>query len=102
MDLVVTITLGTCMQIALFLTPFLVILGWTMDVPMSLSTLLWFPHSHLEFDGFQTVVLFLSVLFTQYLIIDGSSNWVEGSMLLCVYSIIAISYGLYPYLETGK
>jgi len=38
MDLVVAITLGSCMQIALFLTPFLVILGWIMDVPMSLST----------------------------------------------------------------
>jgi calcium/proton exchanger cax len=41
-DLVVTIALGTCMQIALFLTPFLVILGWIFDVPMSLSTPLSF------------------------------------------------------------
>jgi Ca2+:H+ antiporter len=39
-DLVVTIALGACMQIALFLTPFLVILGWFMDVPMTLSNAL--------------------------------------------------------------
>jgi Ca2+:H+ antiporter len=37
MDLVVAITLGSSMQIALFLTPFLVILGWVFDIPMSLS-----------------------------------------------------------------
>lgn len=37
MDLVVAITLGSCMQIALFLTPFLVVLGWILDIPMSLS-----------------------------------------------------------------
>ena len=37
MDLVVAITLGACMQIALFLTPFLVILGWFLNVPMTLS-----------------------------------------------------------------
>lgn len=39
MDFVVAITLGSCMQIALFLTPFLVILGWFIDVPMTLSKL---------------------------------------------------------------
>lgn len=37
MDLVVAITLGSCMQIALFLTPLLVVLGWLFDIPMSLS-----------------------------------------------------------------
>jgi len=37
LNLVVAITLGSCMQIALFLTPFLVIVGWFMDVPMTLS-----------------------------------------------------------------
>jgi Ca2+:H+ antiporter len=37
MDLVVAITLGSCMQIALFLTPFLVILGWILNIPMTLS-----------------------------------------------------------------
>ena len=44
MDLVVAITLGACMQIALFLTPFLVVLGWFLNVPMTLSTLHSFHH----------------------------------------------------------
>jgi hypothetical protein len=37
MDLVIATILGSCMGIALFLTPFLVILGWVLNVPMSLS-----------------------------------------------------------------
>jgi len=41
MDLVVSITLGSSMQIALFLTPFLVILGWIFDIPMTLSNLVF-------------------------------------------------------------
>jgi Ca2+:H+ antiporter len=68
-----------------------------MDVPMSLST----PFSgagadKTDFESFQAVVIFISVVFTEYLIMDGSSNWMEGSMLLGVYSIVAISYWLYP------
>jgi Ca2+:H+ antiporter len=100
MDLVVAITLGSCMQIALFLTPFLVILGWIINVPMTLSKILssCYFSLYLDFEIFQAVVIFISVVFTEYLIMDGSSNWMEGSMLLGVYSIVAISYWLYPDL----
>ena len=97
MSFVVTICLGSCMQIALFLTPFLVLLGWAMDVSMSLSTpFLGTGADKPDFQSFQAVVIFISVVFTEYLIMDGSSNWMEGSMLLGVYSIVAISYWLYP------
>jgi Ca2+:H+ antiporter len=102
MSLVVTITLSSCMQIALFLTPFLVIVGWIMDVPMSLSNLFVNPLTHaIDFQIFQAVVIFISVVFTEYLIMDGSSNWMEGSMLLGVFSIVAISYSLYPDIDVG-
>ena len=57
-------------------------------------------HDCVDFDIFQAVVIFISVVFTEYLIIDGSSNWMEGSMLIGVYSIIAIAYWLYPDLKT--
>jgi Ca2+:H+ antiporter len=59
------------MQIALFVTPFLVILGWIMGLPMTL-----------HFQGFETVVFFLSVLVVNYLIQDGKSNYLEGAMCL--------------------
>lgn len=57
MDLAIGVAIGSSMQIALLVTPFLVILGWIMKKPMTL-----------HFETFETVVLFLSVLITNYLI----------------------------------
>ena len=39
MNLAISVAFGSSMQIALFITPFLVILGWIIDQPMNLSTL---------------------------------------------------------------
>jgi Ca2+:H+ antiporter len=39
MDLALGVAVGSSMQIALFVTPFLVILGWIIGQPMNLSTL---------------------------------------------------------------
>src|SRR2546423_276919 len=49
-----------------------------------------------DFQIFQVAVIFVSVVVTNYLIMDGKSNWMEGVMLLGVYIIVAISYWLYP------
>jgi len=49
-----------------------------------------------DFEIFQVAVIFVSVVVTNYLIMDGKSNWMEGVMLLGVYIIVAISYWLYP------
>lgn len=71
MDLAINVAIGSSMQIALFVTPFLVILGWIIGKPMTL-----------HFQGFETVVFFLSVLVVNYLIQDGKSNYLEGAMCL--------------------
>lgn len=71
MDLAVGVAVGSSLQIALLVTPFLVILGWIIGQDMSLY-----------FQTFETVVLFVSVLVVNYLIQDGRSNYLEGSMLL--------------------
>jgi Ca2+:H+ antiporter len=71
MDLAINVAVGSSMQIALFVTPFLVLLGWAMGKPMTL-----------HFQGFETVVFFLSVLVVNYLIQDGKSNYLEGAMCL--------------------
>ena len=60
MDLAVGVAIGSSMQIALLVTPFLVILGWIIGQPMTL-----------HFETFETVVFFLSVLVTNYLIAVG-------------------------------
>lgn len=57
MDLAIGVAIGSSMQIALLVTPFLVILGWIIGQDMTL-----------HFETFETVVFFLSVLITNYLI----------------------------------
>lgn len=85
MDLAIGVAIGSSMQIALFVTPFLVILGWIMGQEMTL-----------HFEGFETVVFFLSVLVVNYLIQDGKSNYLEGCMCIGLYAVIAIAFWVYP------
>lgn len=85
MNLAVNIALGSGLQIALLVTPLLVILGWIIGQPMSLY-----------FQTFETVVFFVSVLVANSLILDGKSNYLEGAMLIGIYIIIAVSFYVYP------
>ncbi|KAI9878435.1 MAG: hypothetical protein M1830_000870 [Pleopsidium flavum] len=85
MDLAIGVAIGSSMQIALLVTPFLVILGWIIDQPMTL-----------HFMTFETVVFFLSVLVVILIIQDGKSNYLEGAMLLGTYIIIALAFYVYP------
>ncbi|TKA55541.1 hypothetical protein B0A53_02719 [Rhodotorula sp. CCFEE 5036] len=84
-DLSMGVAVGSSIQIALFVIPFMTILGWIMDKPLSLL-----------FDPFESVTLFLSVLIVNYTIQDGRSNWLEGFLLMMVYVIIAVSFWYYP------
>jgi len=83
MDLAIGVALGSSMQIALMVIPFLVIVGWIINVELTLV-----------FNLFETVVIFVSVLIVNQLIDDGKSNWLEGAMLMSAYCIIAIAYWL--------
>lgn len=85
MDLAIGVAIGSSLQIAIFVTPFLVLVGWFMDVPMSLY-----------FSMYETAVIFVAVFITNSLILDGSSNWLEGVMLVSTYLIIGISFFLFP------
>lgn len=74
MDLSIGVAIGSSLQIALFVTPFLVILGWIMGVEMTL-----------HFQTFETVAFFISGLVVTLLIQDGKSNYLEGGMCLGMY-----------------
>ena len=65
MDLAIGVAVGSSMQIALLVLPFVVVLGWIIDVDTMT----------LNFDGFQIAVLFVSVLLVTFLISDGKSHW---------------------------
>lgn len=74
MGLAIAVVIGSSLQIALFVTPLLVLLGWTMDQPMSL-----------HFGMFETVALSLSAFVVILLIQDGRSNYLEGILCLGMY-----------------
>lgn len=74
LDLAIGVALGSSLQIALFVTPTLVLVGWGIQQPMSLS-----------FDPFGAIVFFLSVIVVTGLIQDGESNYLEGAMLVGTY-----------------
>ncbi|KAJ2979063.1 hypothetical protein NUW58_g7301 [Xylaria curta] len=85
MDLAMGVAIGSSIQIALFVTPFLVVLGWIMDRDMDL-----------HFETFETVAFGLSVLVVIYTVQDGKSNYLEGAMLISLYVIIAIAFFVTP------
>ncbi|KAF5017321.1 hypothetical protein F66182_10769 [Fusarium sp. NRRL 66182] len=85
-DLAIGVCVGSSLQVALFLIPLLVVIGWGMgEEAMNLS-----------FDMFQVATMFVSVLLVNYLIADGKSHWLEGWLLICLYSIIAVCSWWYP------
>jgi calcium/proton exchanger cax len=85
MDLAIGVAVGSSIQIALLLTPFMVILGWIMDKEMTLY-----------FTLFETVCLFVSAFIVNFLVLDGRSNYLEGALLCAVYIIIAVVAFFYP------
>jgi Ca2+:H+ antiporter len=99
MDLAVGVAVGSSMQIALMVAPFIVLLGWMIDQPMTLY-----------FNNFETAILFVtvlvvnvysrSVLLIQFLIQDGRSNYLEGVLLMSVYILVSIAvYGLFVFTD---
>lgn len=85
MDLAIGVAIGSSLQIAIFVTPFLVILGWVMGQPMTL-----------HFETFETVAFFLASLVVILLIQDGKSNYLEGLLCLGMYFIIALAFYVLP------
>jgi calcium/proton exchanger len=73
LDLAIGLVVGSTLQIALFVTPFLVVVGWIIDQPMSL-----------RFDLFQTTAFTMSVLVVNYLIQDAKTNYFAGALLIGV------------------
>lgn len=88
MDLAIGVAVGSSIQIALFVTPFIVLLGWAMNREMSLY-----------FTLFETVSLFVSAFIVNFLVLDGRSNYLEGALLCAAYVIIAVAAFFYPKVE---
>jgi len=79
------IAVGSSTQIALFVVPFTVVMGWALGEPMDLV-----------FGSMNTAVMILSVLVVLTLVIDGRSNWLKGFMLCTAYVFCAVLYWYMP------
>ena len=85
MDLSLTISLGSSLQIALFVAPVLVFVS-----------LLFSDKLLLVFNVYELVALSAASLITALVALDGESNWFEGAMLLAVYLILALAFFVLP------
>ncbi|THH33196.1 hypothetical protein EUX98_g983 [Antrodiella citrinella] len=88
LSLSISVAVGSTIQTALFVLPFMCLLGWIIDKPLALL-----------FDPFESVVLYISVHTMGYVVADGRSNWLEGVILVCLYVVIAVTFWFYPGSE---
>lgn len=85
MDLSMSVAVGSSLQVALFVAPLLVIIGWAIEQPMDL-----------DFNPFELVAVAVSVLIVNSISADGKSNWLEGILLLATYAILGLAFYFHP------
>jgi len=90
MDLSLSIAIGSSLQIALFVTPLLVLVSYLFGSPMTL-----------RFSFPEIASMALAVGIVVLISGDGECNWIEGAQLLSVYLIIAILFFFLPEASAG-
>jgi Ca2+:H+ antiporter len=85
MDLSLSIALGSSLQIALFVTPVLVFVSLLLGSPLTL-----------QFNPLELIALAAACMISALVSLDGESNWLEGAMLLAVYSILGLAFFFLP------
>jgi len=85
MDITIGIAVGSSTQIALFVVPFAVIVGWAIDQPMDL-----------DLGALHTTIMMMAVLITFSVVSDGTTNWLEGFMLMIAYLVVATLFWFLP------
>ena len=53
----------------------------------------------LDFNPFELVAVGVAVLVANSISSDGRSNWLEGTLLLATYLVIAIAFFFHPVIE---
>lgn len=81
LDISLGVAIGSSTQISMFGIPFCVVVAWIMGRPMDLN-----------FQLFETAVLFITVLVVAFLLQEGTSNYFKGLMLILSYMIVAASF----------
>ncbi len=86
MNLSLGIALGSSLQLALFVAPFLVFAGAIMGGASRLTLL---------FNPFELISIVFAVLIVNLITQDGESNWFEGVQLLVVYAMLGVAFFLH-------
>ena len=85
MDLSLGIAVGSGLQIALFVTPVLVLVGILLGTPMTLV-----------FNQYELIALVGASLIAVLNSVDGESNWLEGAELVALYVMLGIAFYFVP------
>jgi Ca2+:H+ antiporter len=86
MDLALNIVTQASVQIALFVTPVLILVSFPLGHPLDLL-----------FSTFEILAVTLAVATVAYLVLNGESNWFEGVQLLALYMMIAVAIYFLPF-----
>jgi len=90
-DLAIRAVMSNILDTLLFITPFLVLLGWIVNQPMEL-----------EFGFFEATIFLLAIIVMTYVLQHGKTTYFEGVMLMGTYFIIAVTFYVRPEaLEKG-
>jgi Ca2+:H+ antiporter len=81
MDIAINVALGSSTQIAMFVTPVIVVAGLIIGQPMDLL-----------FTPAEIASVMGAVIVCWLVIQDGKSNWFEGAALLALYAILGITF----------
>ncbi|XP_010917335.1 vacuolar cation/proton exchanger 3 isoform X1 [Elaeis guineensis] len=81
LDITLGVAIGSSTQISMFVIPSCVVVGWIMG-----------KHMDLNFQLFETAVLFITVLVVAFMLQDGTANYFKGLMLILCYLIVAASF----------
>ncbi|EPS68717.1 hypothetical protein M569_06047, partial [Genlisea aurea] len=83
LDISLGVALGSATQIALFVTPFTVLVSWIVGISMDISL-----------DILETGSLFLSILIVAFTLQEGTSHYIKGLVLLLSYVVIGVCFFL--------
>lgn len=77
----VEIAIGSSIQIALFVTPLLIIFSYFMRMKMTFV-----------FSNFQILMSGIAVGMSFFVFQDGKTYWLEGAILIAIYTMITMAY----------
>jgi len=81
MDLCLGVTIGSTIQIALFVLPVSILYGWLRQKPMRIFS-----------QTYESACLLAGVMTISFVLQGGSTNWFVGIFLLSMYIIIATGF----------